>query len=150
MVPAGTWSLSRTTWVAPGPVPKQIKHDQYLLIDKYLIVAIPKPEKPLGDPKSYRPISLLCVPFKILDKLIYARVDPVIDPLLAREQAGFRHGRSTVDQVTLLTQDIEDSFRLKRKQELCLSTSQQPTTLHGTTASPASCCNCCLIDTWSI
>jgi len=30
-------------------------------------VAIPKPEKPLGDPKSYRPISLLCVPFKILE-----------------------------------------------------------------------------------
>jgi len=31
-----------------------------------LTVAIPKPEKKLGDPKSYRPISLLCVPFKIL------------------------------------------------------------------------------------
>jgi len=68
-----------------------------------LIVAIPKPEKPLGDPKSYRPISLLCVLFKILERLIYIRVDPIIDPLLPREQAGFRHGRSTVDQVTLLT-----------------------------------------------
>jgi len=31
-----------------------------------LIVAIPKPEKPLGDPNSYHPISLQCVPFKIL------------------------------------------------------------------------------------
>jgi len=29
-----------------------------------LAVAVPKPEKPLGDPKSYRPMSLLCVPFK--------------------------------------------------------------------------------------
>ena len=29
-----------------------------------LIVAIPKPEKPLGYPKSYRPISLLCAPVK--------------------------------------------------------------------------------------
>ena len=27
-----------------------------------LVVAIPKPGKPVGDPKSYRPISLLCVP----------------------------------------------------------------------------------------
>jgi len=35
-----------------------------------VVVAIPKPEKPLGDPKSYRPISLLCVPFKILERLI--------------------------------------------------------------------------------
>jgi len=82
-----------------------------------LIVAISKPEKPLRNPKSYRPISLLCVPFKILERLIYARVDPIIDPLLPREQAGFRHGSSTVDQVTLLTQDIEDNFSAKKKAE---------------------------------
>ena len=74
-----------------------------------------KPEKPLGDPKSYRPISLLCVPFKILERLIYARVKTITDPLLLQEQAGFRHGRSAVDQVTLLTQDIEDSFSAKKK-----------------------------------
>jgi len=80
-----------------------------------LVVAIPKPEKPLGDPKSYRPISLLCVPFKILGRLIYARVETITDPLLPQEQAGFRHGRSVVDQVTLLTQDIEDSFSAKKK-----------------------------------
>jgi len=80
-----------------------------------LIVGIPNPEMPLGDPKSYRPISLLCVRFKIVERLIYARVDPIINPLLLREQAGFRHERSTVDQVTLLTQDIEDSFSAKKK-----------------------------------
>ena len=80
-----------------------------------LVVAIPKPEKPLGDPKSYRPISLLCVLFKILERLIYARVDPNIHLLLSCEQAGFWHGRSTVDQATLLTQDIEDSFSAKKK-----------------------------------
>ena len=34
-----------------------------------VIVSIPKPEKPLGDPKSYRPITLLCVPFSILTHL---------------------------------------------------------------------------------
>ena len=54
-----------------------------------LVVAIPKPTKPVGDPKSYRPISLLCVPYKILEKLIYACVEPLIDPLLAKEQVGF-------------------------------------------------------------
>jgi len=57
-----------------------------------LIVAILKPEKPLGDPKSYRPRSLLCVPFKILERLIYARAEPIIDPLLPQKQVGFRHG----------------------------------------------------------
>jgi len=56
---------------------------------RVLIVAVPKPEKPLGDPKSYRPKSLLCVPFKILERLIYACVDPIIDPLLPQEQADF-------------------------------------------------------------
>jgi len=39
----------------------------------------------------------------------------IVDPLIPQEQAGFRHGRSTVDQVTLLTQDIEDSYSAKKK-----------------------------------
>ena len=69
----------------------------------------------MGDPKSYRPISLLCVPYKILERLTYARVKPLIDPLLPKEQAGFRRGKSTVDQVVLLTQNIEDSFEAKKK-----------------------------------
>ena len=79
------------------------------------VVALPKPNKPAHDPKSYRPISLLCVPFKILERLIHSRIDPVVDPQLPREQAGFRRGRSTVDQVILLTQDIEDSFQHNEK-----------------------------------
>ena len=80
-----------------------------------LVVAIPKPTKPVGNPKSYRPISLLCVPYKILERLIYARAEPLIDPLLLKERAGFRRGKSTVDQVVLLTQNIEDPFELKRR-----------------------------------
>ena len=80
-----------------------------------LVVAIPKPAKPVGYPKSYRPISLLCVPYEILERLICARVKPLIYPLLPKEQAGFRRGKSTVDQVVLLTQNIEDSFEAKKK-----------------------------------
>ena len=80
-----------------------------------LVVAIPKPGKPVRDPKSYRPISLLCVLYKILERLNYARIEPLIDPLLPKEQAGFRRGKSTVDQVVLLTQNIKDSFEAKKK-----------------------------------
>ena len=80
-----------------------------------LVVAIPEPKKPVEDPKSYRPISLLCVSYKILGRLIYARVESIVDPLLPREQAGFRRRRSTVDQTVLLTQNIEDSFEAKKK-----------------------------------
>ena len=79
------------------------------------MVAIPKPAKPVGDPKSYRSISLLCVPYKILESLIYTRVEPLINPLLPEEQARFRRRKSTVDQVVLLTQNIKDSFEAKKK-----------------------------------
>ena len=80
-----------------------------------LVVAIPKPNQPLGDPKCFRPISLLCVPFKILERLIYVRIKLINDPLLPKEHAWFRRERSTLDQVTLLTQKIVNSFSAKKK-----------------------------------
>ena len=80
-----------------------------------LVVTIPKPMKPVEDPKSYRSISLLCVLYKILERLIYTRIEPIVDPLLPREQAGFRQGRSIVDRTVLLTLYIEDSFETKKK-----------------------------------
>ncbi|KAJ4943137.1 hypothetical protein JOQ06_005642 [Pogonophryne albipinna] len=79
------------------------------------VIALPKPNKSAEDPKSYRPISLLCVPFKILERMIHSRIEPVVDSQLPREQAGFCRGRSTADQVTLLCQDIEDSFQDNEK-----------------------------------
>ena len=84
------------------------------------MVAIPKPNKPTADPKSYRPIFFLCVPYTILEELICAGVKPITNPLLPREQAGFRHGKSTVDEVTLLTQKIEDSFSANKKGQYCV------------------------------
>ena len=74
-----------------------------------------KPNKPTDDPKNYRPISLLCVLFKLLKRLILARVEPVIDPQLPNEQAGFRNDRSTVHQIAQLTEDIEDAFEAGHK-----------------------------------
>ena len=74
------------------------------------VIAILKPNKPKDDPKSYRPISLVCIPYKIVERLIYNRISPVIDPQLPQEQAGFRPGRSTLDQVAKLTSDIEQAF----------------------------------------
>jgi len=70
-------------------------------------------------------IPAASVPFKILERLIYARVEPIMNlmnheswtkswTLLPQEQTGFRHGSSVLDQVTLLIQDIEDSFSAKK------------------------------------
>ena len=79
------------------------------------IIAVLKPNKSADDAKNYRPISLLCVPLKLLEHLLLSRLDPVIDPQLPPELAGFRHGRSTTDQVTLLTDDIEAGFEHNQK-----------------------------------
>ena len=75
----------------------------------------PKADKARWVPKTYWPISLLCLPNNILERLIYGRVKAIINPLLPKEQAGFQRGKSTVDQVVLLTQSIEDFFKAKKK-----------------------------------
>ena len=75
----------------------------------------PKTKLTSARPQVVQTHLTACVPFKILETLIHIRIYPVVDPQLSREQAGFRLGRSTVDQVTLLTQDIEDSFQHNEK-----------------------------------
>ena len=60
-------------------------------------------------------MSLLCVPYKIFERRIYACVYPLIDPVLPKEQAEFRRGKSTIDQNVLLTKNIEDTFEATKK-----------------------------------
>ena len=79
------------------------------------VIATPKPNKPLDVARSHHPISLLCVPYTILERLLHSRVEPMIDPHLPSEQAGFRRDRSTLEQVTRISQDIEDCFEDKKK-----------------------------------
>ena len=55
------------------------------------------------------------LPLQDLGEFIYARVEPIINLLLPGEQARFWRGRSTVDQVTLLNKETEDSFSAKKK-----------------------------------
>jgi len=52
-----------------------------------LIFAITQPESHFETLRTT--VSLLRVPIKLLKRLIYAGVDPIIDPLLPREQAAF-------------------------------------------------------------
>ena len=85
-----------------------------------LVITILKPKKPEEDPKSYRPISLFCVPYKVFERPIHTRVEPIIDRQLRRKKAGFRRGRSTVDQNVLLAQNIEDFFWAKKKSSAVL------------------------------
>ena len=52
---------------------------------------------------------------------LLSSLDPVIDPQHPPEQAGFRHGRSTTNQVTLLTDDIEAGFEHNQKVGIALA-----------------------------
>ena len=79
------------------------------------VIAVLKPNKPEESPSSYRPISLLCISFKLLERLICNRIQPVVESILPPEQAGFRPARSTLDQVSLLTEDIEAAFEKREK-----------------------------------
>ena len=77
------------------------------------MIAIPKPGKDPSSPKSYRPISLLCIPYKLYERLILMRISPLVYEKLTKDQAGFRPGRSYAGQLLNLTQHIEDGYERK-------------------------------------
>jgi len=57
--------------------------------------------------RNYRGISLLCTAYKILSKIIFNRMVPYAERVLGEYQGGFRHGRSTVDQIFTIRQILE-------------------------------------------
>ncbi|VVT49127.1 uncharacterized protein SAPINGB_P002117 [Magnusiomyces paraingens] len=74
-----------------------------------IIVVIPKPKKPdYSKPRAYRPISLLKIPSKVLEKL-YKRMTKLTSHLLPPEQYGGRQGYCATDAVLELVQRIETS-----------------------------------------
>ena len=79
------------------------------------IIAVPKPGKSGKEPTDYRPISLLCTTYKLFERVLLARLGPVIDNEIPIEQAGFRTNRSCCDQVLSLTTFIERSYQHKSK-----------------------------------
>lgn len=71
-----------------------------------------KPGKPAEDVTSYRPISLLPVPSKVLERLLLTRLMPIIEEkqLISEHQFGFRRKHSTIDQVHRLVEKIQSGF----------------------------------------
>jgi len=85
----------------------------------------------MANPRSYRPISLLCVLYKLLERLLLFLLEPVIDPQLPTQQGGFRRGRYTVQQVAKLTSDIEDNCEEDEERVLFSWILLRPMTLSG-------------------
>ena len=55
-----------------------------------------------NDPASYRPISLTSIVGKLMERLVLNMLLFQVDNKLSVHQAGFRHGRSTLDQLIRL------------------------------------------------
>jgi hypothetical protein len=71
------------------------------------IVPLPKKGN-LSLHKNYRGISLTCIAAKIYNKLLLNRIFPALNPILRRNQNGFRKGRSTIAQILALRRIVEE------------------------------------------
>lgn len=74
------------------------------------VVAILKPGKSDDIAANFRPIAMLSIMYKLLERLIYNRIQSIIDSKLPDDQAGFRQNRSCCDQVMALTTYKENGF----------------------------------------
>ena len=82
------------------------------------IIPIHKMGKPLDSPASFRPISLTSCISKLFERIILSRLLFFLESnsILSSRQAGFRPGRSTLDQILYryLSQSISDGFNKPR------------------------------------
>jgi len=85
------------------------------ILRKAKVIVVEKPGKDPSLAANYRPISLLSVCYKLLERLAFQRISPTVEGLLSPDQAGFRKGRSTCDQVAALTTFIENGFHQNLK-----------------------------------
>ena len=80
------------------------------------IIPIHRVGKPLDSPASFRPISVTSCVSKLFERIILSR--PLFflesNSILSPRQAGFRPGRSTLDQILYLSQSISDGFNKPR------------------------------------
>ena len=80
------------------------------------IIPIHKMGKPLDSPASFRPISLTSCVSKLFERIILSRLLFFLESnsIFSPRQAGFRPGRSTLDQILYLSQSISDGFNKPR------------------------------------
>lgn len=90
------------------------------IFKKTKIIAILKPGKKPDSAVNFRPISLLSILYKLLERLLYKRIRPKILEKIPVEQGGFRPKRNTIDQIMALTTHIETGFQRNLKTGLAL------------------------------
>ncbi|KAI8486085.1 hypothetical protein Bbelb_361850 [Branchiostoma belcheri] len=111
-----------------------LKHGGEVVVDKYtelcqkiwvekrwpkdwtqsLVIPLPKKGN-LRQCKNYRTISLISHPSKIMLKVLLKRLNAKAEEILAEEQAGFRAGRSTIEQILNCRLIIEKHLQHQRE-----------------------------------
>ena len=79
-----------------------------------VINCIPKGDKPRQFLKNWRPISLLCVLYKLISTVIANRLKKVLDTLISKTQTGFISGRNIGESIRL----IYDLMSFAEKQKI--------------------------------
>ncbi|KAK6749724.1 hypothetical protein RB195_001996 [Necator americanus] len=85
---------------------------------KYAIIVPLHKKLSVTDPRNYRGISLLRVMYKVLERIILDRLIKHREETTRDEQAGFRPGRSTFDQVFNVRRVIEIWQRYSKPMQL--------------------------------
>ncbi|KAK6737021.1 hypothetical protein RB195_019611 [Necator americanus] len=100
--------IIRSIWINER-IPDSWRHANTISLHKKLSVT---------DPRNYRGISLLRVMYKVLERIILDRLIKHREETTRDEQAGFRPGRSTIDQVFIVRRVIEIWLRYSKTMQL--------------------------------
>ena len=101
-----TAGVLRKAWVVVGPLFTKLL-DRCLRASVFpdcwktadVVTILKGPDKDLSNPKSYRPVSLLSVPSKVLERLIVTRLEDETREVMSHDQHGFTIGKSTISAI---------------------------------------------------
>ena len=91
-----------------------------LTLREGILTLIPKPNRPRSEIKSYRPITLLNVSYKIIATAIAKRIRKVLPTIIDNDQTGFMKGRFIGDN-TRLTYDLLHELKQENRRALFVS-----------------------------
>lgn len=78
------------------------------------IIMVPKPGKSPHEVSSYRPISLLPVMGKLLEKILLNRMRKYLSEVIPLHQFGFREKHGTIEQIHRITDTISRTLECKQ------------------------------------
>ncbi|GBN04948.1 hypothetical protein AVEN_183216-1 [Araneus ventricosus] len=83
---------------------------------KAIVVHIPKPGNDKQDPNNYRPIALTSCLSKLLERMVSARLMPVLErsKWFVPSESGFRRMRNTMDNLLKMETAIREAFVRKK------------------------------------